>query len=196
MILNTHVRLYPLRGKLITTCTCDGSLVNPPAGVVNIFSSPFPHESTFQNQLFAPPPPVNVNSTRHFESAGPSASVNRIPRSVFAENSARYLEKAPVVLPVEAPQNGHLATCDARGVGMAVIALGGGRSHPDDKIDHRVGFSDLRPRGAELEKGEPFAAVHAADQASAEAARQRLLSVYTFSEETPPMRPVILSRIS
>ncbi|KQV44318.1 MULTISPECIES: thymidine phosphorylase [unclassified Rhizobium] len=114
----------------------------------------------------------------------------------FVENSARYLEKAPVVLSVEAPQAGYLASCDARGVGMAVIALGGGRTHPDDKIDHRVGFSGLKPLGTKLEKGETFATVHAADQATAEAARDKLLLLYTFSEEAPPARPVILSRIS
>ncbi len=52
----------------------------------------------------------------------------------------------------------------------AVIDLGGGRRHPADKIDHRVGFSALLPLGTRVEKGDPIAIVHAADEAAAERA--------------------------
>ncbi len=113
----------------------------------------------------------------------------------FIERSDVYLQKAPVVLPVEAPRAGFLVACDARAVGMEVIALGGGRTRPDEPIDHRVGFSDLKPLGTRLEKGEPFAMVHAADQAAAEAARARLCAIYEIGEEEPAARPVIVSKI-
>ncbi len=113
----------------------------------------------------------------------------------FIERSDAYLQKAPVVLPVEAPRAGFLVACDARAVGMEVIALGGGRTRPNEPIDHRVGFSELKPLGTRLEKGEPFAIVHAADQAAAEAARTRLCAVYEFGDQAPATRPVIVSRI-
>ena len=37
---------------------------------------------------------------------------------------------------------------DNRAIGLAVVALGGGRTRADQKIDPAVGFSDLAPIGA------------------------------------------------
>ncbi|OBZ97242.1 thymidine phosphorylase [Pararhizobium polonicum] len=114
----------------------------------------------------------------------------------FVERPQAYLVKAPVILAVEAPQDGFLQSCDARDVGMEVIALGGGRTRPDEPIDHRVGFSGLKPLGTKLEKGEPIAFVHAAGVDQAEASRARLLEIYAIGDEAPPERPVIVSKVS
>ncbi|QND21873.1 thymidine phosphorylase [Rhizobium leguminosarum bv. viciae] len=84
------------------------------------------------------------------------------------ENPDRYLARAPVEKPVPAARSGWLAACDARGIGVSVIDLGGGRRHPADRIDHRVGFSELLPLGTRVTAGEPIALVHAADEAAAE----------------------------
>lgn len=113
----------------------------------------------------------------------------------FVERSVAYLGRAPVVLPVEAKKAGYLAACETRELGVAVIALGGGRSHPDDRIDHRVGFDALRPLGTRIEKGEPIAFVHAANQDAAEAARHRLHELYTIDDIAPQKRSPILEKI-
>jgi thymidine phosphorylase len=114
----------------------------------------------------------------------------------FVERPQAYLVKAPVVLPVEAPRHGYLLACNARDVGMEVIALGGGRTRPDEAIDHRVGFSGLKPLGTKVEKGEAFAFVHAKDEAQALKARGRLQDIYVIGEDAMPERPVIVSKIS
>ena len=114
----------------------------------------------------------------------------------FVEHPQSYLAKAPVVLPVEAERDGFLQACDTRAIGMEVIALGGGRTRPDEPIDHRVGFSGLKPLGTKVAKGEPFAFVHAADSDRAEQSRARLLEIYAMGEEAPVGRPTVLSRIS
>lgn len=114
----------------------------------------------------------------------------------FVERSQTFLPKAPVVLPVEAPLDGFLQSCNARDVGMEVIALGGGRTRPDEPIDHRVGFSGLKPLGTPLRKGEPFAFVQAASEDQAQKSRARLLEIYAIGEEAPATRPVIVSKIS
>lgn len=114
----------------------------------------------------------------------------------FVERAQFYLPKAPVILPVEAPRDGFLAGCNARDVGMEVIALGGGRTRPDGKIDHRAGFSGFRPLGARLAKGEPLAFVHAGRKEDAQRARARLLEIYTITEEAPVERAVIVSKIT
>ena len=114
----------------------------------------------------------------------------------FVERAHAYLPMAPVVLPVEAPFEGFLHSCNARDVGMEVIALGGGRTRPDEPIDHRVGFSRLKPLGTKFAKGEPFAFVHAASEDAAQKSRSRLLEIYAISEESPAGRPVVNSKIS
>jgi thymidine phosphorylase len=114
----------------------------------------------------------------------------------FVERSPTYLPKAPIVLPVEAPLDGFLQSCEARDVGMEIIALGGGRTRPDEPIDHRVGFSGLKPLGTKVAKGEPFAFVHASGEDQAQKSRARLLDIYAIGDHAPAARPVIVSKIS
>ena len=79
---------------------------------------------------------------------------------------------------------------------MEVITLGGGRTRPDEAIDHRVGFSGLKPLGTKVEKGEPFALIHAASEDAAFKARARLQEIYAIGGDAVPERPVIVSKIS
>ncbi|WSG95683.1 thymidine phosphorylase [Rhizobium johnstonii] len=111
------------------------------------------------------------------------------------ENPDRYLAGAPVAKPVPAARSGWLAACDTRGIGVSVIDLGGGRRHPADRIDHRVGFSELRPLGTRVNAGEPIALVHAADDAAAERAVAALAAHYRITEEKPELTPVIAGLI-
>ncbi|MGV2181711.1 thymidine phosphorylase [Rhizobium rhizogenes] len=111
------------------------------------------------------------------------------------ENPAKYLAVAPVHKPILASSDGWLAACDARAIGMGVIDLGGGRRRPEDKIDHRVGFSDILPLGAKVSKGDRIATVHAADEASAEKAAADLAANYRIADAAPVLPPVIVSRV-
>ncbi|UWU14238.1 thymidine phosphorylase [Rhizobium sullae] len=113
----------------------------------------------------------------------------------LVEKPANYLVKAPVERPVLAGESGWLSACDARDVGMAVIDLGGGRRHPADKIDHRVGFSALLPLGTRVEKGDTIAIVGAADEAAAQKAAASITASYRISGNEPSLPPVISGRI-
>ncbi|MGZ9723361.1 thymidine phosphorylase [Rhizobium miluonense] len=111
------------------------------------------------------------------------------------ENPDRYLVSAPVQTPVLAAADGWLGACDARAIGVSVIDLGGGRRRPQDKIDHRVGFSDILPLGTKVSKGDRIAVVHAADEASGERAAANLSANYRIVETAPDLPPVIVTRI-
>ncbi|TWB16492.1 thymidine phosphorylase [Rhizobium sp. ERR 1071] len=111
------------------------------------------------------------------------------------ERPEHYLVSVPVQKPVLAAADGWLGACDARGIGMSVIDLGGGRRRPQDRIDHRVGFSDILPLGTKVSKGDRIATVHAADEASAEKAVADLSANYRLMEAAPALSPVILGRI-
>ncbi|MBY5396287.1 thymidine phosphorylase [Rhizobium leguminosarum] len=138
---------------------------------------------------------------RHALSSGKAAEVFARMVSMLGgpadliENPDRYLARAPVAKPVPAARSGWLGACDARGIGVSVIDLGGGRRHPADRIDHRVGFSELLPLGTRVNAGEPIALVHAADDAAAERAVAALAAHYRITEEKPELTPVIAGLI-
>ncbi len=96
------------------------------------------------------------------------------------------LPTAPVVLPVPAPHSGLLAAMDVRALGLAVVAMGGGRSRPGQAVDPRVGLAAVLPLGSRVQRGQPLAQVHAASQASAEQALQQVLVAVQVLERGAP----------
>jgi thymidine phosphorylase len=114
----------------------------------------------------------------------------------FMERPDRYLPSASVVRDIAAQRDGYVGAIDTRGIGLGVVALGGGRTRPQDAVDHSVGFSRLAGIGTKCTRGDTLGVIHANDDASAREAEKRLLSSYEFCDEPPQARPVILSRIT
>jgi thymidine phosphorylase len=112
----------------------------------------------------------------------------------FVEQMDKHLAPAPIVREIMAPTAGTVSAIDARGVGMAVVALGGGRRLPTDKIDHAVGFDGLAGLGAKIDAKTPLATIHARDEDSIEEATRRLLAAYTIGD-APAAHPLIADRI-
>jgi thymidine phosphorylase len=107
------------------------------------------------------------------------------------ERIDHYLPVAPVTAPIAPAQSGYLSAVDARAVGNAIIELGGGRRRADDKLDLSVGFTDIAPIGAAVDRQRPLAVVHAASDAAAQRAIRNLRSACTITQASPPPRPVI-----
>jgi len=103
----------------------------------------------------------------------------------FVDNMDVHLAPAPIVRDVFASGQGIVSGIDTRGVGMAVVALGGGRATPTDAIDHRVGFDRLAGLGAQIDGKTPIARIHAADEASASDAEARLRAAYGMGGAVP-----------
>jgi thymidine phosphorylase len=112
----------------------------------------------------------------------------------FVDKMDTYLAPAPIVRDVFAVGQGTISAIDTRGVGMAVVALGGGRATPTDTIDHRVGFDRLVGLGAIIDGTTPIARIHAADEASAQDAEARLFAAYGLGGAVPN-NPLIAGRI-
>ena len=96
----------------------------------------------------------------------------------FVENMDHHLAPAPIVRDVFSAGQGTVTEIDTRSVGMAVVALGGGRTMPTDSIDHAVGFDRLAGIGTKVDAKTPIARLHARDEASAADAEARLKSAY------------------
>ena len=107
----------------------------------------------------------------------------------FVENSERHLVAANVVRPMHA--EGYLTTVDTRGVGNAIIELGGGRRRVGEALDLSVGFSEVASIGTLLDNDTPLAVVHAADESDAAKAEALLRAACTTGADTPEKAPVI-----
>ncbi|MBP0577805.1 thymidine phosphorylase [Labrys sp. LIt4] len=109
----------------------------------------------------------------------------------FLEQPERHLPAAPVVKPVFAGTAGRVGAIDTRAVGLVVVALGGGRTRPQDAIDHAVGLTGLAELGAEVGPDRPLAFVHARSDAAAEAAEAGLRAAYRIGEGGEALPPVL-----
>ena len=59
----------------------------------------------------------------------------------IVEAPTRHLPRAPHIVDVRAERHGYVASIDVRALGLAVVALGGGRRHAGETIDPAVGLS-------------------------------------------------------
>ena len=115
------------------------------------------------------------------------------PADLFERPDA-YLAQAPVVVDLPAPRSGIVAGFDTRALGMAVVALGGGRLRSDQAIDPAVGLGDIVELGARVQAGDPLLRIHARD---VEAARQavELIGDSIRIGEAEPLPPLVWQRI-
>ena len=107
------------------------------------------------------------------------------------EKPQQYLAAAPVVQDIVAPQSGYISYTDTVGLGMAVVRLGGGRSHPSQQIDPAVGFSHIVPAQSKVQPGDVIARVHAASVDSAATASAEYLAALTITEQATAAMPLL-----
>jgi thymidine phosphorylase len=106
-----------------------------------------------------------------------------------------YLESAPIIVPVPATRAGFATATDCRGLGLAVVSLGGGRKRPEDAIDFAVGLTGLAELGDTIAVGQPLAMVHARTQAQAEQAVREVQAAYQIGDTKAPANPIIYRTI-
>ncbi len=109
----------------------------------------------------------------------------------LAERPDAYLETAPVKVELKAPRSGYVSSFDTRALGLAVVALGGGRLRSDQVIDPAVGFTDIVELGVKVEAGDRLLTIHARNEAGARAAEEMALKAVTISD-APQAEPDFL----
>lgn len=113
----------------------------------------------------------------------------------FIEKAGSHLPTAPIVRPVPPLTAGVLTALDARQVGFAVLALGGGRNAPADPIDYAVGLDRCAHIGDTVGPDRPLAFVHARTEAAADRAIAVLQAAAVIGERAMADRPLILDRL-
>lgn len=113
------------------------------------------------------------------------------------ERPERHLPAAPVTVEVHAAEDGYVSGQDVRGLGLSVVALGGGRTRPGDGVDHRVGLTDVAAIGTQVGPGgTPLCRLHAADAETAAALADRVRTCFHLDGAPPAPTPVLLGRVS
>ena len=113
----------------------------------------------------------------------------------FAENWARFLPEATVIREVLAQQSGFITAINGEALGMAVVAMGGGRSVETDRINPSVGYTDVVRLGAKVSKGQPLGVVHAGRPDRADAAERALRAAIKIGSIKPTLPNLIHERI-
>jgi thymidine phosphorylase len=111
------------------------------------------------------------------------------------ERPERHLAQAPVVVAVAPERSGIVQAVASRDVGLAVVALGGGRMRPEDAIDHAVGFTRLAGIGARVGDSRPLGIVHARTASAAESAAAALRRAYRLANAAVEPGPLVLERV-
>ncbi|SEM04073.1 thymidine phosphorylase [Halomonas daqiaonensis] len=139
---------------------------------------------------------LDAAETRLDEALASGAVAERFARMVaglggpgdLLERPDHHLREAPVIRAVHATQPGRVQAMDTRALGLAVVALGGGRCAPGEAIDPAVGLSRLASLGEAVDTERPLALVHATSAADAERAAHQVREAITVGDgpSTPP----------
>ncbi|MFH1803667.1 MAG: thymidine phosphorylase [Pseudomonadota bacterium] len=100
----------------------------------------------------------------------------------FMTNTDRHLEQAPMSAEITAAKAGHVVSMDARKVGLALVALKGGRTRADQKIDFAVGFTDFIKVGQAVSAASPLCVAHVRDENQLAQATQLLREAIVIGE--------------
>ena len=112
------------------------------------------------------------------------------------EHPDAYLPDATVTMRVDPGRSGYVQSIDTRAVGLAVVALGGGRMRVNDPIDHTVGLSDVVGLGEAVDHERPLAIVHARNESEAAIAADAVRAACSIDDSQPTVGPVVATRIT
>jgi len=107
----------------------------------------------------------------------------------------RLRDRASIVREVAPERAGVVQAVATREIGVAVVALGGGRTNPQDAIDPAVGFTGLAAIGQRVGASQPLGLVHARTEAAAEAGAAALRQAYRVADGAAAPGPLILERV-
>ncbi|MGE6125469.1 thymidine phosphorylase [Aeromonas rivipollensis] len=113
----------------------------------------------------------------------------------FMDRYDAYLPKAGIVRPVYATQSGFVTAMDTRELGLAVVAMGGGRRAAGDKLDYAVGLTDFIRLGQSVEADKPLALIHAQTEAQFAEAARMVQAAVKIGDTRPEALPEVYRRI-
>lgn len=111
----------------------------------------------------------------------------------FMDKPDSYLPKAPIRRAVRPDKSGHVSHIDVRKMGLAIIALGGGRTRAGEAINPATGLSDIAALGTPCSpQGSPLCIIHAKTNGDADDAEVLVRESLTIG--APPSPQILVSQ--
>jgi thymidine phosphorylase len=104
--------------------------------------------------------------------------------SDFVENYSAYLPRPRFSKAIYPDNSGIVVNMDTRRLGMAVVAMGGGRCHPHDIINHSVGLSEIISLGELADSNRPLAIISADSEEDWHIASKAIKESITLSDNS------------
>lgn len=130
-------------------------------------------------------------------------AAEKLKRVIEAQGGNPAVVDDPALLPqadaielFRASRRGFIAQIEPRAVGRGIIALGGGRTTMEDRIDPGVGFVITAKPGDWVEAGEPIATVFARDEAGLRAGAGALREAIRIGDEAEPPLALVSHRVT
>jgi len=143
--------------------------------------------------------------TRLEAAIGSGSAASLFQRVIEAQGGNPGIVDDPAVLPqapasavLRAERPGTVLRVEPRAVGLGVIALGGGRTRMDDRVDPAVGFVITAKPGMSVQEGEAIATIYGRDADGLERGRRALLEAITIGDagDAPPPLPLLGWRVT
>ncbi len=93
---------------------------------------------------------------------------------------------------IKAARAGYVAGIDTLAIGNAVVAIGGGRSKADDKIDHAVGYACEAKAGTHIDAGDTLGILHCRNQDQARLVGGKISDAYKVVSENNHNQPQLI----
>ncbi len=113
----------------------------------------------------------------------------------FIENYDQHLATAEIIRPVYAIKPGIVESMDTRAIGMAVVAMGGGRRKASDKIDFAVGLNEFIALGEEATVDRPLAMIHVRTETQFAEAEKSIQQAFVCGNKVPKIQAQVYRRI-
>jgi pyrimidine-nucleoside phosphorylase len=148
-------------------------------------------------------PDIDAARRQLEQAIGTGRAAEKMQEIIEAQGGNPGVVDDPAVLPqashVElfpAPRRGFVARVEPRAIGRGIIALGGGRTKIEDRVDPSVGFMITAKPGDWVEAGEPLATVFASDRSGVESGRATLRAAIVIGDEADPPLPLVSHRVT
>lgn len=113
----------------------------------------------------------------------------------FCDKPEKYLPQAKIIRPVFSKTNGYVSAMQTRDIGLSIIGLKGGRTHPDQKLDYATGFTDFCQIGDKVDSQTPLAVIHAQSEEDFKRAETELQTYIQVSDSQPQIHNPIIEKI-
>lgn len=113
----------------------------------------------------------------------------------FCNKPEKYLPQAKIIRPIFSKTEGYVSAMQTRDIGLSIIGLKGGRTHPDQKLDYATGFTDFCQIGDKVDSHTPLAVIHAQSEDDFQRAEAELQTYIQVSDSQPQIHNPIIEKI-